>query len=401
MDLQPHVLLQAIAISAGLIPATNNTVRSEAYELLQNFKVHASTDHNSARMCLQMIQSPQLVLEETHGLLNVTVSAKLFSMTVLQKYVQLQYGELDRKDAAMLRSNVVETARMTANSVGGNSNMKESECKLIASKLSDMLSDLAARDFPQRWMEFWTDLLSIWTAEEDVGIGTKICLDCLIILIENCTDSDYNSKIDTKRRNDVLQGLNEVSGQMLPRVYSLLSTQYSQLAASKSMIGQMEAFLRQEARPPTPEEQQQYNKVIQTRDSAAKQMEPALTFLSTVCAFMPVEWMFVQNADYDFTSVFLHLLGESTNNINVLAVTCLDKLAHRKLEESQWFRLISCLPNAVSVANETAISSHQNDLSPNRHIVDFLLFHKSLSKFLASLLQNHISFVTTDKDVVS
>ena len=111
--------------------------------------------------------------------------------------------------------------------------------------------------------------------------------------------------------------------------------------------------------------------------------------------------MFVQNADYDFTSVFLHLLGESTNNINVLAVTCLDKLAHRKLEESQWFRLISCLPNAVSVANETAISSHQNDLSPNRHIVDFLLFHKSLSKFLASLLQNHISFVTTDKDVVS
>lgn len=58
-----HILLQAIAISTGLILATNNVVRCEACELLQNFKVYASTDQYSARMYLQMIQSPQLVLE--------------------------------------------------------------------------------------------------------------------------------------------------------------------------------------------------------------------------------------------------------------------------------------------------------------------------------------------------
>ena len=186
---------------------------------------------------------------------------------------------------------------------------------------------------------------------------------------------------------------------MLPAIYSLLGHQYGLLCSANTTIAAMEDFLKRESRQPTTIEQQQYTFETRKRDTSARVVEVALTTLQKFCLYMPLDWILAQKPEYDFISVFLHLLREDTKNIKVSATCCLDALAHRKLESDQWYRLVTALPVAVSEANQVSSSKPVNN--PQQLLIDNLPFHRALSKMLAYLLQNHIAFVTTDKHVVS
>ena len=262
---------------------------------------------------------------------------------------------------------------------------------------------LFTRDFPQRWPNFLDDLYSkVWVISEnsDAGHGARICMECLSLLTEDCTDSDFNSKISTRRRNDILQGLNEVKAQLLPPIFSFLSQQYGILCTCKNTIREMESFLAREARQPTPIEQKQYDNERRKRDNAARLVSSTTLTLQKFCLYMPLEWMLVQNADYDFVSVFLCLLRENTLSIQVQAATCLDALSHRKLESSDWFRLVSSIPASVSEANQAAQEASEGK-DGVQILEEQLPFHLILSKMLANLLSCHIAHVTTDKHIVS
>lgn len=185
---------------------------------------------------------------------------------------------------------------------------------------------------------------------------------------------------------------------MLPAIFTLLSQQYGLLCSANATIEAMEDFLKRESRHPTPMEQQQYNDETKKRDTAARVVEVALATLHKFCLYMPLEWTLVQKPEYDFVSVFLHLLREDTKYIKVSATGCLDAIAHRKLESDQWYRLVKALPVAVSEANQIAASKTVHD--PNQVLIKNIPYHRALSKMLAYLLQNHIAFVTTDKYVV-
>lgn len=59
------------------------------------------------------------------------------------------------------------------------------------------------RDFPQRWTTFFQDVFvpirmgGLWYDGEDNvhSMGVLICLECLKLVTEDCTDSDYNAKV--------------------------------------------------------------------------------------------------------------------------------------------------------------------------------------------------------------
>ena len=59
------------------------------------------------------------------------------------------------------------------------------------------------RDFPQRWTTFFQDVFvpiqmgGLWYDGNDNmhTMGVLICLECLKLVTEDCTDSDFNAKV--------------------------------------------------------------------------------------------------------------------------------------------------------------------------------------------------------------
>ena len=224
-DIPLSSLLQAIAISAGILIYSNNHNNNqgkEAYNFLQNFRNAANDSVHHIRLCLQILLAPGArgdnhslnvndsnhiltVLDHNGNRMDVTVSAKLFALLVLKKYVEVKYktNALSAMDAQQLRSAVLEGARLAAMeslSICNNAS-KFNEIKLVGSKIAELLANLACRDFPQRWTTFWDDLLVIWNVDGESGnsinycLGAQICIECLRVLTEDCTDSDFNSKV--------------------------------------------------------------------------------------------------------------------------------------------------------------------------------------------------------------
>jgi hypothetical protein len=77
----------------------------------------------------------------------------------------------------------------------------QEENRILAKKLAVILEGLVIRDFPQRWTTFTTDVFAplsnggLWYNEPGTAAiqqltGVKICLECLKLVAEDCTDSD-------------------------------------------------------------------------------------------------------------------------------------------------------------------------------------------------------------------
>merc|ERR1740117_338769 len=104
------------------------------------------------------------------------------------------------------------------------------------------------------------------------------------------------------------------------------------------------------------------------------------------------------SSQHDFVSALFHLMRESTEKINVLAVGCLEQLALRgKLSYATWLQWISDLPQAVQQANqqmaqeteylqiqEAANTGNQSSGISNlpAPLTRQLDFHRSLSRML-------------------
>ncbi|KAL3910654.1 MAG: hypothetical protein SGILL_007610 [Bacillariaceae sp.] len=138
-----------------------------------------------------------------------------------------------------------------------------------------------------------------------------------------------------------------------------------------------------------------------------------LQCLAKFCRSMPLEW--IMNPQHDFCAAFFHLMREPTENINVLAVECLEELAMRgKLPYSQWLHWIRDLPQAVNNANQQATQETEylqaqeavvSGMSPSSITIPNLLtrqlvFHRALSRMLATVISSHISLVTQDKNLL-
>ncbi len=467
---QKLTLLRAIAISTASSPSITPLItpqsRSEAYTTLEQFKQFPGrVDIILELLQMEQILLPPLLVQQQDSSIDITASTKLYMLSVLQLFLKSQYAKLNNENdrLAIRRALLIAARELLAGNIhvgggGGNGNgngngvHNDHESRFLAVKIAALIADIAIRDFPQRWTTFVSDLFvppeqgGIWhipthengnngTSASASGatstppskgygpmIGIKICLECLKVITEDCTDGDFNSKISTTRRNDVLIGLNEVNRQFIPLLFDLLSTQYSNLANAKNNLIEMCKYLSSNGRTiasMTIQEKQMYDDQIHKRDSAARIVGDCLTTIEKFCQSMPTTWILgpslsstsndtsnnnissSEEPNCDFLMALLHLLREQTLQLQVLSVQCLYQLLQRKLEFKEWMRVISFLPQAISDAND--VSNNEDSifaiaegkaLDNVESLVRKYPFHLALSKMLSQATSGYVAHIT-------
>jgi hypothetical protein len=193
MDLnQQQTVLRAIALSSGIgnVGSTSPQDRQAAFRILEDLK---SFD-GRITVCISWLQV------ERHSLQNsdITVPVKLYAASILETFLQKGYAQLNENDRLALRHAVLTAARQVAPlSISDDG-------RILGNKLASLLAGLMVRDFPQRWTTFFQDVFSpirlggLWYDEPGDKVhvmGVKICLECLRLISEDCTDSDFNLKV--------------------------------------------------------------------------------------------------------------------------------------------------------------------------------------------------------------
>ena len=224
------------------------------------------------------------------------------------------------------------------------------------------------------------------------------------------------NKISTKRRNDILIGLNEVSDQFLPLLFHSLES-ITVLSQAKASIHSMRLYLLQHSQTistMTTDQRQAYHAEETKIKGVSLIIADTLRCLEKFCKSMPLEW--IMNPQHDFIAACFHLMREPTENINLLSVECLEQLAARgKLTYTQWTKWIQDLPQAVQQANqlfntqetefvqvEEAVRTGQSPTTVNipDPLTRQLDFHRALSRMLATVVSSHIGLITQDKNLL-
>ena len=216
-----------------------------------------------------------------------------------------------------------------------------------------------------------------------------------------------HTQISTTRRNDILLGFNETSTQLLPPLYTLISTEYGTLTQAKSTLSSMNAYLSSSNRTisqMTPEESLQYKQQLNIRDASGGIVADVLITLEKFCQSMPLDWMLKVDNGIDFVSALLFMLQEDTSKIQLLSVSCIQQLSMRKLDQNQWLRLVTSIPSALfEASNAAAKRAAEKGVAPNSidMLVEQLDYHKSISKMCSTLISAHLAHITTDKEIGS
>lgn len=225
-------------------------------------------------------------------------------------------------------------------------------------------------------------------------------------------------------------GLNEVSSQILPLFFHILE-HISFLQQTKATLHSMRTYLLSTNRglsTMTPEESLAYQTQLNLQTQTARLLADALVTMKYFCRSMPLDWMLGTSStsgppvngghELDFIAALLHLLRERCENVQIVAVECLEQLVLRgKLEFKQWLRLISELPAAIGEANqlfqsefnehlpvEQAVQSgaaQVTPLNPTESLTLQLDFHRALARLSSSLLSSYIAHINSNKQILN
>ncbi|GMH73757.1 hypothetical protein TrST_g13794 [Triparma strigata] len=350
MDSQQYnLLLSAVAISANPTLATDVNVKEQAFTLLSQFK----TSNNAAAAAFSILHSstPHLY----NGNHDVSAQMKLYALLCLLYTTHNSYSSYSDENRTAFRTQVLQV-------IAG---AKETDI-IIVPKLATLLADISIRDFPNRWSQssFMDSIRTLFTLNATTA---TVVLSALRSLTEDCTDSDFNTKVSTARRNDVLQGLNEVSSLLLPLFHHFIQHHYGTLLSSKQQ-NNLPAF-----------------------NSSVKLLLSALQCLKVFSIWMPLTW--ADNAAHDFVAIYLHLLREKEGEIHVMAATCLDCLCRRKLGPELFHRLLETMPTYITEAEKI------NQTNTLESLTEQLPFHLKISEALTHTVALNIAKITDDKTI--
>ncbi|GMH80393.1 hypothetical protein TL16_g08529 [Triparma laevis f. inornata] len=239
---------------------------------------------------------------------------------------------------------------------------------IIVPKLATLLADISIRDFPNRWSQkdFMDSVRTLFTLNTTTA---TVVLSALRSLTEDCTDSDFNTKVSTTRRNDVLQGLNEISEMLLPLFHQFIQHHYSTLLSSK----------------------QPNNPNPNLTSTSTKMLNCSLQCLKVFSIWMPLTW--ADNPSRDFVAIYLHLLREKSGDIHVMSATCLDCLCRRKLGHELFLRLLETMPQFIGEADRV------NQTNTLEALTEQLPFHLKISEALTHTVALNIAKITDDKTI--
>jgi hypothetical protein len=226
---QEATILRAIVVSSSthwLGQAITSCDRQQAFQVLQEF----TTFVGRVPLVLDWLQRPELSVANQ----DCTIAAKLYACEILSECMKTggtttttttasakrveggfpSYSHWDEQDRLRFRQAVLVaahhqaqfplvTSSKTNHSINNGSNNDVTAVAAsvpLANKLSSLLAGLMIRDFPQRWTACIDNLFSqLWSSPSptDGGakMGNKMVLQILQQVAEDCTDSDFNSKV--------------------------------------------------------------------------------------------------------------------------------------------------------------------------------------------------------------
>ena len=403
-----QTLLRAIAVSSLPLPSFTAADRQQAFAILENLKSY----NDRIPLCIGWLHSDRHVFEGN----DITVATKLLALEILSSFLFKGYSSLGEVDRVSFREAILKASRLLCS----NLEPPSAETRILSRKFATILEGLVIRDFPQRWTCFSPQVFApysqggLWYDEPGLKagrhVGVRICLECLRLAAEDCTDSDFNAHISTSRRNDVLKGLNEVSNQFLPLLFQLLE-HHPLIQQSKATLQNMHTYLLGQNRTinsMTTDEAAMYREEVEHVEEISSLIVDTLRTLDKFCGSMPLNW--ITGGTPDFMVPMLFFLRENEANIQVVASECLEQLVLRgKLGFSQWLELVSQLPLAVQDANQAFVTTQEQrkaasaaggrleELDP---LTSQLAFHRALSRLLATILSASIAHITSSKSIL-
>ena len=167
--------------------------------------------------------------------------------------------------------------------------------KVIRETISSLLAELAKREWPQLWPSFCNDILGlINTNYTEAYVGIR----ALHLLAQDACSSEFNTCMPTKRRNQVLQGINKHLPVIIKSLYIVLNQQYS----------------------------------IFNSDRSAKKAE-ILIVCALECLGVFVEWMQIDSCfepGCNLLEVFSVLIKDSSHPIRMASAKAMTGLCNRK-----------------------------------------------------------------------
>lgn len=377
------------AIAASSMPGFSQSDRETGFRILEDLKQLP----NRMAICLQWLQTPSLTFQSY----DITVPTKLLALQIIQVFLRQNYKDINADERLALRRSILDLCRTESNDT-------------LSRKVASILAGLILRDFPQRWTELHNDIFASPNGLWWEG-GLEILLETFKLVCEDCLDSDFNSKISSTRRSDVLKGLLEISNVFLPIVFQLLEKKYAELIQSKANLHSMHTFLLSNQRTihnMTSDETNAYHNERKTFEATSTILQNALIMLEKFILMLPPDIVF--RSDLDFVAALLYFLREPV--VQIHSLKCLETLASKgKMSMSEWLRIVTELPQAVDDSQRT-FQEHQvefeqtkrracNDTSTFDGSVEQYEYYRMLSQVLATVVSAQMTHITTSKHILS
>ncbi|CAM9155225.1 unnamed protein product [Ascophyllum nodosum] len=233
------------------------------------------------------------------------------------------------------------------------------EATFIKIKVSDLVAQLAERDYPQRWENFLDQMMQAWASGPTQA---ELAMMVLARLIEDCHDIDFRSQIDFNRRDPILRGMNEFLPLLIPALYNFLVQQWTgyQAAASSAGTAVTETYL----------------------------MKRALELLSKILPW--VEEKYMRSDTHDFLPAMAQLM--TVRDVRHEALVCLEAMCSRKLSEAHFERLLEHLPDMVQSVKQALAQARSLPLSESLEV------HQMLCACLEETIIRNAVTLASEKD---
>lgn len=183
---EEETVLRAIVVSSSTSwsgqPISGND-RQTAFTVLADFAKYPGR----IPLCLKWLQHQGPLVVQGN---DCTVSTKLYACELMTDFLKRQYSKLSEQERLQLHHAALTAARVEATKL-------RTDSSILSNKVASLLAALVVRDFPQRWTTCMDDLFFMWNqaADQPPLMGNKICLEVLKLVAEDCTDSDFNTKV--------------------------------------------------------------------------------------------------------------------------------------------------------------------------------------------------------------
>ena len=173
------------AIAASSMPGFSQSDRETGFRILEDVKRLP----NRMSVCLQWLQTPSLTFQSY----DITVPTKLLALEIVQVFLRQDYKNISPEERQTLRQSILHLCRTESQDI-------------LSRKVASVLAGLILRDFPQRWTELHNDIFASPNGLWWEG-GLEIILETFRLVVEDCLDSDFNSRISSTRKIGCPQGI--------------------------------------------------------------------------------------------------------------------------------------------------------------------------------------------------